>query len=133
MRINYKKTKVILFNSRRKYDFQPEIKNDEGDILEVEEEMKLLGLKISSDLSWHSNTKFICMKGYSRLWMLRNLKKVGANIWDMKDIYEKQVRSVLEMAVPVWEAGLTKSESNQIERVQRTACAIILGTKYTYI
>ena len=36
----------------------------------------------------------------------------------------------MEMAVPAWSAGLTKSESNQIERVQRAALAIILGEEY---
>ena len=99
--------------------------------MDVEEEIKLMGVKISSDLSWHSNTKFICSKGYMRLWLLRNLKKYGTSMWDMKDVYMKQVRSVLEMAVPAWEPGLSKSEANQIERVQRTACAIILGSNYT--
>ena len=40
------------------------------------------------------------------------------------------VRSILELAVPVWNAGLTKHESNQIERVQRSAFHIILGEGY---
>ena len=39
--------------------------------------------------------------------------------------------SVLELAVPVWHPGLTQSEVTQIERVQKTALHIILGTKYT--
>ena len=91
----------MLFNTRRKYDFQPQIKTESGELLDVEEEMKLLGIQISSDLSWHKNTKFICQKGYSRLWMLGNLKRHGASLADMKDVYEKQVRSVLELAVPV--------------------------------
>ena len=81
-------------------------------------------------MKWHTNTKFICCKGYARLWMLRNLKKLGAGLGDMMDVYEKQCRSVLEMAVPAWSAGLTKTESNQIERVQRSAFAIILGDDY---
>ena len=62
--------------------------------------------------------------------MLRNLKKLGAGFGDLKDVYEEQCRSVMEMAVPAWSAGLTKCESNQIERVQRAALAIILGEEY---
>ena len=50
----------------------------------------------------------------------------------MVDVYNKQIRSILELAVPVWQAGLTKQESNQIERVQRTAFHIILGENYLY-
>ena len=48
----------------------------------------------------------------------------------MLDVYQKQVRSVLELAVPVWQAGLTQQEVKQIERVQRTAFYIILGDNY---
>ena len=37
------------------------------------------------------------------------------------------------MAVPVWQSGLTKLQSHKIERVQRAALAIILGTnEYSY-
>ena len=48
----------------------------------------------------------------------------------MLDVYQKQVRSVLELAVLVWQAGLTQQEVKQIERVQRTAFYIILGDNY---
>ena len=38
---------------------------------------------------------------------------------------------MLELAVPVWNPAITKSEINQIERVQKTALAIILGKNYS--
>ena len=95
------------------------------------EEMELLGVMVRSDLKWHSNTKMLCEKGYRRLWILRNLKRLGASSQVLVDIYFKQCRSVLELAVPVWEPNLTKSEVTQLERIQKTACAIILGRKYT--
>ena len=34
------------------------------------------------------------------------------------------------MAVPVWTAGLTSDDIGALERVQKTACAIILGRNY---
>ena len=40
-------------------------------------------------------------------------------------------RSVLELAAPAWTPGLTKTEISQLERVQKTACGIILGGKIT--
>ena len=63
-------------------------------------------------------------------WMLRNLKKYGACKDDLLDVYIKQCRCVLELAAPVWSAGITESESKQLERVQKAAFAIILGWKY---
>ena len=51
MVINEEKTKVMLFNQAWKYDFLPDIHTEAGDMLEVVEEFKLLGLVIRSDLS----------------------------------------------------------------------------------
>ena len=38
---------------------------------------------------------------------------------------------MLELAVPVWHSGLTKQESDNIERIQRIAMQIILQERYT--
>ena len=46
------------------------------------------------------------------------------------DVYYKQVRIIMEFATPVWSGGLTYQESEQIERVQKSFCAIILGPNY---
>ena len=130
MVINDDKTKAMLFNWSRSRDFMPQIVNGSGDNLEVVEEMKILGVIVSSDMTWHKNTRYICGKGYSRLWMLRNLKRLGASCQELVDVFYKQCRSVLELAVPAWAGAITNSECNQIERVQKTAAAIILGDKY---
>ena len=63
--------------------------------------------------------------------MLRRLKALGADKDDLKEVYEKQVRSILEFGIPVFTAGLTVDDSNNIERVQRTAAYIILDEDYT--
>ena len=126
MQINVKNTKVMLFNTSKKNDFQPEIVGENGEILDIEDEFKLLDVKITSNLRWDANTLYICAKAYSRLCMLRNLKKYGASIEDLLDVYEKQCRSVLKMAIPAWSPGLTKSNRYQIEWVQKTAFTIIL-------
>ena len=98
--------------------------------LEVVEKFKLLGIHIRSDMKWYDNTDNICKKGYQRLWMLRRLKGLGANQSELLDVFNKQVRSVLELAVPAWNPGLTIEEEKQIERVQKTAFRIILGVDY---
>ena len=54
------------------------------------------------------------------------LKGLGAIEAEMLDVYKKQARSVLELAVPVWQPALTQKEFKQIERVQRCALYIIL-------
>ena len=55
---------------------------------------------------------------------------MGASRQTLVDVFLKQARSVLEYAAVVWDAGLTKDDIMKIERVQESACSIILGANY---
>ena len=89
-----------------------------------------MGVIISNDLKWDENTEYITKRGYNKLWVLRRLKLNGANKSELRDIYCKHVRSVLEYAAVVWHPGLTLENTTSIERVQKSALAIILGKDY---
>ena len=41
------------------------------------------------------------------------------DIFTIFDVYTKEVRSILELAVPVWHSGLTRVQTKDIERIQR--------------
>ena len=92
--------------------------------------MKLIGVILNSDLTWKDKTDYITRRAYSKLWMIRRLKVLGASNKQLRDVYMKQVRSILEFAVPVWSGSITKEEDNRIERVQKSFCAIVLGKRY---
>ena len=53
------------------------------------------------------------------------------DIHQMFDVYTKEIRSILEMAVPVWHSGLTNQQTADIESIQKVAMRIILQNKYT--
>ena len=55
---------------------------------------------------------------------------MGATTEELLEVYQTQIRSILEFAVAAWNPGLIKTQINQIERVQKCAFAIILGEKY---
>ena len=55
---------------------------------------------------------------------------MGLSRSTLLDIYMIHVRSVVEFAAVVWHSGLTKDNTEQIERVQKAAFAIILGENY---
>ena len=129
MTINMSQTMAIIFNPCTSIDFQPELALDNHEI-EVVEEMRLLGVMITSDMKWASNTHHMVTRGNKKLWVIRRLKKSGAKVEDLVDIYCKQVRSLLELAVPAWHGALTKTDEIDIERVQKSACRIILDSKY---
>ena len=63
--------------------------------------------------------------------MVRRMLKLKLNIHQMFDAYIKEVRSLLELAVPVWHPGLTAKQSSDIERIQKLSFKIILQESYT--
>ena len=69
-------------------------------------------------------------RAYKKIWCLKRLKKLGANTIDLVDVYVKQIRSILEFAVPVWHPSLTNEDRMKIERVQKSAFCIIMGQEY---
>ena len=129
MIINHKKTKLIIFNPCRKIDFMSEI-SLAGHEIEVVDEIRLLGIIIRSDMKWTSNTQNMITKAHKRLWILRRLKNMGACDSDLIDVFVKQIRCILELAVPAWQGSLTQAEKQDLERVQKCACHIILGETY---
>ena len=90
MKINKVKTKTMLFNTAKVKDFTPTLTID-GEVIELVEQMKLLGVQVTSDLKWNANTQYITKKAYNKLWMIRRLKLNGANRRELIDIYSKHV------------------------------------------
>ena len=130
MVINNQKTKTICFNNTRKWNFPPEVKFSSNQNIENVTEVKLVGVILSSDLKWAKNTEYICKKAMKRIWTLRRMKNLGMETEHIFDTYTKEIRSVLELAVPAWHSGLTQKLSGDIERVQKIAFKIILGDSY---
>ena len=92
---------------------------------------KLLGVIVSQDLKWGKNTELICQKARRKLWILRRLRLFNFSLEELFDVYTKEVRSILELAVPVWHSSLTVRQSDSIERIQKLAFRIILNEDYT--
>ena len=65
MQINHGKSKAMIFNKAGSRDFMPDVHIDDQS-LDVVDEVKLLGLVITIDLKWTTNTESICNKGYRR-------------------------------------------------------------------
>ncbi|CAB4000551.1 Hypothetical predicted protein [Paramuricea clavata] len=74
---------------------------------------KLLGVYVTSDLTWSVHCEYNIKKSNSRLYALRKLKRSGV-----------APRSVLEYASVVF-ANLPQNLSDDLERVQKRALAII--------
>ena len=129
MIINKKKSKSIIFNFSRNYQFSTRLELD-GEILETVEETKLLGTIISNDLKWEKNTDNIVKKANKRMELLRKISSFGASCYELKNIYVLYIRSLLEQSCTVWNSGLTEESSQDLERIQKTALKIIMQEEY---
>ena len=85
-------------------------------ILDVVEETRLLGIVLTPDLRWQANTLSICTKAMSKMWLLRRMKAMGLEPELIFDYYLKEVRVLTEQAVAIWSSGLTKAQSQEIEK-----------------
>ena len=129
MKINETKTKSIIFNYTRKYQFNTRLKL-EGNILETVEETKLLGTIITNNLKWDRNTEHIVKKAYARMAILRKLSSFQAPEKDMKQVYIAYIRSLLEQSSNVWHSSLSVENETDLEKIQKVALKIILKEKY---
>ena len=82
MKVTQEKSKVMLFNSSRKYDFVRQPTQESGSNLAVVESYPLLGVIIQSNLKGDKNTDYICRKAFDRLWMQspQNIRISGSRI-----------------------------------------------------
>ena len=65
------------------------------------------------------------------MWALRRMKVLDVEPLVILDVYKKEIRAVLEQAVPAWNSGLTQKQIVEIEKVQRVAVQIILSNSKT--
>ena len=84
--------------------------------MEIVSESTILGLIITSDLSWKRNTENIVKKANTRMLILRNLMMFLVPVKDLVIIYCQYIRSILEFNSNVWFSSITKEESDDIER-----------------
>ena len=131
MKINNDKTKVILFNMSQKYRFPPEVTLSDGEILEVTDTTKILGVIVSNTLKWSKNTDHITSKAFNKIWILRQLQKLGFGKDFILDVYMKEIRSILEYCVPVWSGAITQKESQKIENIQKIVLRVLLKHQYS--
>ena len=130
MQLNEEKSKIMIFNFTKKFKFATRIKMN-NILLDTVSETKILGLIISSNLSWKSNTNNLVKKANKRMIIIIKLKDFPIPMKDLTMIYCQFIRCMLEFNSNVWFSSITEEESEDLERVQRNACKIMLGIHYT--
>ena len=99
--------------------------------LEVIYETRLLGVILSSNLSWGPHVNDITRRATAKLWILVRFKSLGVSQEQLLKVFQTRIRSTLEFAAPVFWSGLTGQQSDLIEMGQKKGFAIILGKDYS--
>ena len=124
MKLNFKKTKEMIFGSVQKNPPAPLCVN--GNVIDTVKCFKLLGINISDDLRWNAHVDALCAKVVSRLYFLKILKHSGLPQNDLLCFYKSVIRSVVEYGCVVWHHNLTTAQSDRLEALQTRALRIIL-------
>lgn len=91
---------------------------------------KLLGVHLDANFSWSSHVEATLSKATQRLYFLKQLKRAGLPSNQLMHYYLAVIRPVLEYAAPVWDHLITKSQTDQLEAVQKRALRIIFSCTY---
>ena len=101
MRLNPKKCRELVINFLLYLPVSPGMLFIGGSPVRRVETYKILGVHLSSDLTWNVHIEYIMKKVRKRLYALRSLKKAGVQPSDLVGIYCALIRTVLEYAAPV--------------------------------
>ena len=124
MKINEKKTKEMYISTKHTpVPPTPLVMNGQG--IERIKVFKLLGVWFQDDLSWDQHVSHMLSRAATRLYYLRQLRRAGLGTDDLLGYYKAVVRSVVEYASQVWNSGLTRGQSEDLERVQKRALHVI--------
>ena len=129
MKLNEKKTKNLIFNFTKKYQFTTKLNVNNVNI-NLPNEAKLLGTVLTDKLTWDRNTEEIVKKAYKRMQLLHAAATFTSSKKDLKDIYQTFKRSVLEQSAVVWHSSLTNKNRSELERVQKGAVRVIMGQNH---
>lgn len=121
---NIDKTKEMAVTFSKKHADVPHITIG-GKTIERTDTFKLLGVVLSSDLTWGQHVEYMHGKCSQRLYLLVLLKRAGVAAKDILCIYTSMIRSVIDYACPVWHTSLTKTQSDRLESIQKRAFRII--------
>lgn len=86
---------------------------------------KILGVTLSSDLTWNDHVNEAIRKANKRLYFLVLFKRAGVNPHDIINFYCTVVRTVLEYCSPIFHHALPEYLIKNIKRVQKRALSII--------
>ncbi len=122
--LNVEKTKEVVMDFRRNPVDHPPLTIDTSTVERVSS-TKFLGVHITEDLTWTTNTKSISKKAQQRLHFLHRLKRASLPPPILTTFYRGTIESVLTSCITVWYGNCCAADRKTLQRTVNTAAKII--------
>ncbi len=122
--LNVEKTKEVVMDFRRNSVDHPPLTIDSSTVERVSS-TKFLGVHITEDLTWTTNTMSLSKKAQQRLHFLRRLKRASLPPPILNTFYRGTIESVLTSCITVWYGNCSAADRKTLQRTVNTAAKII--------
>ncbi len=121
--LNVGKTQEVVMDFRRNSVDHPPLTIDSS-TLERVSSTKFLGVHITEDLTWTTNTMSISKKAQQRLHFLCQLKRASLPPPILTTFYRGTIESVLTSCITVWYGNFSAADRKTLQRIVNTAAKI---------
>ena len=125
MEINQTKTKAMFINFTDKCQCSSRLTLKE-ETIELVNSMKILGVTVSNDLSWHENRAILIKKVNQRMQQLRAVWSFGSNISEMVHLWKLYCLCILEQSCVVWGSNLTQEDKENLEKTHISFAKLVM-------
>ena len=131
MKVNCKKTQLLIDSPPNGFENDAFI-SIRGEKIISSDKLKLLGFMFGKDPNVGSHVAEIKRKFRSRYWALIHLRKSGFLGKELFKLYNVFVRPVIEYCCVVYHPLLTRSQTQEIERLQKQVAKLAYGWDRSY-
>ncbi len=121
--LNVEKTKEVVMDFRRNSVDNPPLTIDTSTVERVSS-TKFLGVHITEDLTWTTNTMSISKKAQQRVHILCWLKRASLPPPILTTFYRGTIESVLISCITVWYGNCSAADCKTLQRTVNTAAKI---------
>ncbi len=123
--LNVEKTKEVVMDFRRRNSTDHPPLTIDSSTVERVSSTKFLGVHITEDLTWTTNTMSLSKKAQQRLHFLRWLKRASLPPPILTTFYRGTIESVLTSCITVWYGNCSAADRKTLQRTVNTAAKII--------
>ena len=118
LELNVKKTKEMIVDFRRTHcDHEPLVINNVA--VDVVENYKYLGTIIGDKFTFNQHAENVFKKSNSRMYFLRQLKKLDVDSKIVQLFFTSVVQSVINFSISCWYGNCSVEAKNKLSRILR--------------